>query len=150
MARAYDLPLEPGMTGEFDFRTWDGPVRIGPFTVEAVPVVHPVPAYGLRVSVDGITVAYSGDTGPCPALARVADGADLLLAEASFRAGDDNPAGLHLTGADCGELASRADVKSLVITHVPPWHDGQVALREAAELYDGPLELARAGAVYDL
>jgi ribonuclease BN (tRNA processing enzyme) len=150
MARAYDLPLEPGMTGEFDFRTWDGPVRIGPFTVEAVPVVHPVPAYGLRVSVDGITVAYSGDTGPCPALARVADGADLLLAEASFREGDDNPAGLHLTGADCGELASRADVKSLVITHVPPWHDGQVALREAAELYDGPLELARAGAVYDL
>jgi ribonuclease BN (tRNA processing enzyme) len=150
MARAYDLPLEPGMTGEFDFRTWDGPVRIGPFTVEAVPVVHPVPAYGLRVSVDGITVAYSGDTGPCPALARVADGADLLLAEASFREGDDNPVGLHLTGADCGELASRADVKSLVITHVPPWHDGQVALREAAELYDGPLELARAGAVYDL
>jgi ribonuclease BN (tRNA processing enzyme) len=150
MARAYDLPLEPGMTGEFDFRTWDGPVRIGPFSVEAVPVVHPVPAYGLRVSVDGITVAYSGDTGPCPALARVADGADLLLAEASFRQGDDNPADLHLTGADCGELASSANVKSLVITHVPPWHDGRVAVREAAELYDGPLELARAGAVYDL
>jgi ribonuclease BN (tRNA processing enzyme) len=150
MARAYDLPPDPGMTGEFDFRAWDGPVRIGPFSVEAVPVVHPVPAYGLRVSVDGITVAYSGDTGPCPALARVADGADLLLAEASFRQGDDNPADLHLTGADCGEVARSASVKSLVITHVPPWHDGQVALREAAELYDGPLELARAGAVYDL
>src|SRR4029453_13602217 len=62
MARAYDLPLQPGMTGGLHFRTWDGPVRIGPFTVEAFPVVHPVPAYGLRVSVDGIVVAYSGDT----------------------------------------------------------------------------------------
>jgi ribonuclease BN (tRNA processing enzyme) len=150
MARAYDLPPNPGMNGEFDFRTWDGPVQIGPFTVEAIPVVHPVPAYGLRVSVAGVTVAYSGDTGPCAALDRVADGVDLFLAEASFERDADNPENLHLTGADCGDVASRAGAKSLLITHVPPWHDGEVALREAAELYDGPLELARAGAVYDL
>lgn len=148
MARAYDLPLEPGMTHEFDFRTWDGPVRIGPFAVEPVPVVHPVPAYGLRVSVDGAVVAYSGDTGPCPALDRVADGVDLFLAEASFLESDENPEDLHLTGADCGAIASRAGVKSLVITHVPPWHDARIALREASEVYDGPVELARAGAVY--
>lgn len=148
MARAYDLPLQPGMTHEFDFRTWDGPVRIGPFAVEPVPVVHPVPAYGLRVSVDGAVIAYSGDTGPCPALDRVADGVDLFLAEASFREGDENPEGLHLTGADCGAIASRTGVKTLVITHVPPWHDARIALREASGLYDGPVELARPGAVY--
>jgi hypothetical protein len=35
-----------------------------------------------------------------------------------------------------------------VITHVPPWHDAKIALREASELYDGPVELARPGAVY--
>jgi ribonuclease BN (tRNA processing enzyme) len=150
MARAYDLPPQPGMNEQFEFRTWDGPVQIGPFAVEPIPVVHPVPAYGLRVSVGGATVAYSGDTGPCPALDQVADEVDLLLAEASFRAADDNPEGLHLTGADCGALASRAGVKSLVITHVPPWHDPRVALHEASERYAGPLELARAGAVYDL
>jgi ribonuclease BN (tRNA processing enzyme) len=148
MARAYDLPLQPGMNHEFDFRTWDGPVGIGPFAVEPVPVVHPVPAYGLRVSVGGAVVAYSGDTGPCPALDRVADGVDLFLAEASFREGDENPEGLHLTGADCGAISSRAGAKSLVITHVPPWHDAKIALREASELYDGPVELARPGAVY--
>jgi ribonuclease BN (tRNA processing enzyme) len=148
MARAYDLPLQPGMNHEFDFRAWDGPVRIGPFAVEPVPVVHPVPAYGLRVSVGGAVVAYSGDTGPCPALDRVADGVDLFLAEASFREGDENPEGLHLTGTDCGAISSRAGAKSLVITHVPPWHDAKIALREASELYDGPVELARPGAVY--
>jgi ribonuclease BN (tRNA processing enzyme) len=148
MARAYDLPLQPGMNHEFDFRTWDGPVGIGPFAVEPVPVVHPVPAYGLRVSVGGAVVAYSGDTGPCPALDRVADGVDLFLAEASFREGDENPEGLHLTGADCGAISSRAGAKLLVITHVPPWHDAKIALREASELYDGPVELARPGAVY--
>ena len=148
MARAYDLPRQPGMNHEFNFRTWDGPVRIGPFAVEPVPVVHPVPAYGLRVSVGGAVVAYSGDTGPCPALDRVADGVDLFLAEASFREGDENPEGLHHTGADCGAISTRAGAKSLVITHVPPWHDAKIALREASELYDGPVELARPGAVY--
>jgi ribonuclease BN (tRNA processing enzyme) len=57
---------------------------------------------------------------------------------------------VHLTGADCGAVASRVGAKSLVLTHIPPWHDREVALREASELYDGPVELARVGAVYDL
>jgi ribonuclease BN (tRNA processing enzyme) len=150
MARAYDLPLQPGMNEEFDFRTWDGPVQIGPFAVDPVPVDHPVPAYALRVATETSTLAYSGDTGPCPGLDEAAQGADLLLAEASFVVGGDNPDGLHLTGADCGAVATRAQAKHLVLTHVPPWHDPQVALREAAEQYDGPLELARPGAVYEL
>lgn len=150
MARAYDLPTDPGMTEEFDFRIWDGPIRIGPFAIDPVPVDHPVPAFGLRVTADDVTLGYSGDTGPCVGLDRVAHDADLLLAEASFMVGGDNPDGLHLTGADCGAVAARAGAKALVLTHVPPWHDPQVALREADELYDGPLELARAGAVYEL
>ena len=32
--RAYDLPPSPGMTGDFDFRTYDEPFRVGPFEVE--------------------------------------------------------------------------------------------------------------------
>ena len=150
MARAYDLPCEPGMTEEFDFRVYDGAFQLGPFAIEPVPVEHPVPAYGLRITADGRTLAYSGDTAPCHGLDQVAHGAELLLAEASFEVGGDNPDGLHLTGADCGAVASRVGVKSLVVTHVPPWHDREVALREATEQYDGPVELARPGAVYEL
>ena len=70
-------------------------------------VAHPVPAYGLRVTADGRTLAYTGDTGPCAALDRLADGADLLLAEASFRHGEENPDDLHLTGREAGEVAAR-------------------------------------------
>ncbi|MBZ5737427.1 MBL fold metallo-hydrolase [Nocardioides mangrovi] len=150
MARAYDLPADPGMTAEFDFRTWDGVVEIGPFTVEPVQVEHPVPAYGVRVSAGGRTLAYTGDTGPCAALDDLARDVDLLLAEASFRTGDDNPPDLHLTGADGGDVATRAGARRLVLTHVPPWHDPAVALGEATAAYDGPVELARPGAVYDM
>ncbi len=150
MARAYDLPTDPGMHEEFDFRVWGAPIEIGPFTIEARQVVHPVTAYSLRVTAGGRTVVYSGDTGPCEALDEVATGAHLLLAEASFETGGDNPPDLHMTGADCGRTAARAGVGRLVLTHVPPWHDPAVAEAEARGEWSGPVELARAGATYEV
>ena len=146
----YDLPDEPGMTGEFDFRLHDGPIDIGPFRIEPRRVVHPVPAYALKVTADGRSLVYSGDTGPCSALDDVAAGAHLLLAEASFQTGDDNPPDLHLTGADCGRTAAKAGVERLVLTHVPPWHDAARAEAEARAAWYGPVALARAGATYAL
>lgn len=150
MARAYDLPLDPGMHEEFDFRPFEGPFSIGPFAIEPIEVDHPVDAFGLRITADGATIGYSGDTGPCTGFDRVAEGAQLLLAEASFRASDDNPPHLHLTGTDCADAANRGGAERLVLTHIPPWHDKKYALAEAEAVYDGPVELARSGAVYEL
>jgi len=151
MSGAYDLAPEPGMHEEFDFRRYpEGGFDFGPFHVEAVEVVHPVTAYSLRVSVAGRTLAYSGDCAPCEGLDRAAAGADLLLAEAAFCDGDDNPDGIHLTGVEVGELANRAGVERLVLTHIPPWHDKQRAYEEARTVWDGPLDLAHVGAVYEI
>lgn len=142
LAEAYGLPLDPGMTGEFDFRVHGDAVTLGPFTVEARPVEHPVPAYGMRVTAGGRVLVYTGDTAPCDALHTLAAGADLLLAEASFREADDNPPGIHLTGRDAGEVAARAGVDLLVLTHVPPWHEADEALEEARATYPGEIALA--------
>jgi ribonuclease BN (tRNA processing enzyme) len=150
MAKAYDLDEDPGMNEEFDFRPWSGIVAIGPFTVTATEVAHPVAAYGLRIEADGHTLAYSGDTGTCDGLVSTARDADLFLCEASFVEGHHNPPDLHLTGAEAGRMAAEANARRLVLTHVPPWHDPQVMLREAAETYDGPLELAVPGKTYEL
>ncbi|WP_109509868.1 MBL fold metallo-hydrolase [Nocardioides speluncae] len=154
ITRAYDLEPGPGMTEVFDFREYDeappGPIRLGPFSVEPIPVVHPVPAYGFRISAGGGVLAYSGDTGACKGLERAAAGADLLLAEASFLEGHDNPADLHLTGRECGETATRGGVGRLVLTHIPAWHDPQIPYGEARAAYTGPIDLARTGATYDL
>lgn len=151
LAHAYDLPTVPGMTAEFAFAEYDElPITIGPFRITPVPVVHPVPAYAFRVEAGGRVLVYSGDTGPCYSLNRAAQGADLLLAEASFREGDDNPPDLHLTGRDCGELARASGAGRLVITHVPSWHDAATALAEATAAYDGPVDAAYTGATYDV
>lgn len=151
LARSYDLPLDPGMHEEFDFRRYaEDPVELGPFSIEAVEVVHPVPAYSLRVRAGGRLLVYTGDCGPCDGLDRAAEGADLLLAEAAFCEGDDNPEDLHLTGVEVGRTALRAGVDRVVLTHIPPWHDKQIALRETRAVWSGPVELAHTGATYEI
>ena len=152
MARSYGLPENPGMSEEFDVRRYDGdgPVTVGPFTVEVTRVKHPVEAYAIKVSEGRRSLVYSGDTGFCEALVELARDTDLLLAEASFREGDDNPPDLHMTGREAAETAVRAGARRLVLTHVPPWHERESALAEAVPVYDGPLELARCGATYHL
>jgi len=149
MARAYGLSRETGMSEEFEFHEYDDlPIRLGPFTIHASKVVHPVRAYGMRVESGGRVLVYSGDSGPCQKLVDLASGADLFLCEAAFVEGGQNPGDLHLTGKQAGAAAAEAAVTRLVLTHIPPWHDPQVVEAEAREAYAGPLDLAVTGATY--
>jgi ribonuclease BN (tRNA processing enzyme) len=151
VARAYGLPLEPGMDEEFTFRrVKKKPFQVGPFTVTGVRVDHPVEAFAFRIEHDGKALVYSGDTAACRQLTELAQGADLLLVEAAFRDGDDNPPHVHMTGSEAAATAVEAGVRRLVLTHVPPWHDEQDALREAEGVFAGPTSLAAEGATYDL
>jgi ribonuclease BN (tRNA processing enzyme) len=150
ITRAYDLAPNPGMTEEFEFHTFaEGPFSIGPFTVSVHRVEHPVPAYAIRVGDGTGTLCYSGDTGPCGGLDEAAKDCDLLLAEASFVEGADNPEALHLTGRQAAETAERSGVGRLVLTHIPAWHDPQQVLAEASPHFTGLTTLARPGETYD-
>jgi ribonuclease BN (tRNA processing enzyme) len=150
MAEAYGVERPEGMTQEFDFHEWanGSAVDIGPLRVTVARVAHPVPCFAMRVEHAGRVLVYSGDTGPCDALVDLSRGADLLLCEASNQERPNNPTGLHLTGRQAAETATAAGVHRLVLTHVPPWYSGEVALAEARPAFDGPLELARPGSTY--
>ncbi|MGH3354811.1 MAG: MBL fold metallo-hydrolase [Nocardioidaceae bacterium] len=151
MARAYDLPVDPGMRNEFEFRTFpDGDFTLGPFRVRTARVAHPVTAYGIRLETGGRSLVYSGDTGACDALVDLAAGTDLMLCEASFVEADHNPPNLHLTGREAGEHATRAAARRLVLTHIPPIVDAKQVFREAESAYSGDLDVARVGATYVL
>lgn len=152
VARAYGLPLDPGMNDEFTFRRLRrrSEVVVGPFTVTPRRVDHPLEAYGLRVECGGSSVVYSGDTARCRALVELAEGADLLLAEAAFREGVKNPPHIHMTGADAAMVAQDAGVGLLVLTHIAPWHTRDEALGEVDGKYAGPVTVAVEGATFDL
>ncbi|GAA0953940.1 MBL fold metallo-hydrolase [Nonomuraea longicatena] len=152
LAAAYGMPEEPGLETAFDFVALaPGAFEVGPFTLTAALVNHPVEAYGFRLAHGGRSLAYSGDTGECDELVHLAAGADLMLCEASFLDGPDLPAGLHLTGRQAAEHAAKAGAARLVLTHLVPWHDPARVLDEATGGgFAGPVELARSGAVYEL
>ena len=157
LADAYGLGPGETMGTELAVHTWqaDQPVRVGPMTLTAVPVEHPVPAYGIRVTGPSdddpartVTLAYTGDTDACAGLDALARGADLLVAEAAFLEGrDDAVRGIHLTGRRAGEAAADGGSASLLLTHVPAWNPAGVAALEAAEVYRGPIGTAVPGLV---
>lgn len=151
LARAYDMDPEPGMSNEFDFHEFDGSVfQVGPFTVETMPVDHPVDAYAVRVTDGRGVLVYTGDTAVCDGLLTIARGADLLLAEASFLDGEDNPEHLHMSGSDAARVATEAGARTLVLTHIQPWHEPAAILAEARPHFVGPLAVARPGAVFTI
>jgi ribonuclease BN (tRNA processing enzyme) len=151
MTAAYDLPKAPGMAEQFDFITYpETSFEVGPFTLDVTRVDHPVPAYAIRVSHEGRSLVYSGDTGPCTQLEEIAKDCDFFLSEASFLETAVNPPSLHLTGRQAAETAQRAGVGRLVLTHIPPWYDREVVLAEAQPHFDGAVSLARAGSTYEI
>lgn len=150
-----------GLTDELDVRRWEPgvPVRVGPLTLEPYRVLHPVEAYGVRVTGpstlrpgERAVLAYTGDTDVCEGVVELARDADLLLSEAAFHEGRDDGVerGIHLTGRRAGEVAAAAGARRLVLTHLPAWNDPQRSLAEAREVYTGPLDVATTGAVFDL
>ncbi|AWZ08322.1 MULTISPECIES: MBL fold metallo-hydrolase [unclassified Streptomyces] len=152
LSTAYeDVPDERSMSEVFDFRTLkSGTFEIGPFQVRTEKVCHPVESYGIRVEHGGRSLTYSGDTGVCSELGLLAEDTDLFLCEASFTHGKEDIPDLHLNGREAGEYARGGRVGRLVLTHIPPWTDAEQNLADARSVYDGQVDLAYAGAVYEV
>jgi ribonuclease BN (tRNA processing enzyme) len=135
----------------YDWQTYaGGRFELGPFAFSARLMAHPIECYGLRIEAGGKALAYSADTGPCDALVKTAEEADLFLCEASFTEQQDNPPGVHLTGRQAGVAATEAGAQSLLLTHLVAWHDENVVLGEATETFAGPVTLARTDESYVL
>jgi len=102
-----------------------------------------------RVELEGgRSVTYSGDSCEVDALAELAAGTDLFVAECSFP--DDAPVDNHLTPSGCGRLAREAGARRLLLTHFYPSMDPERAREAAGAIFPGPIELARDGSLHAL
>jgi ribonuclease BN (tRNA processing enzyme) len=145
---AYDpLARKLSLHEIFTFATpTDG--ELGPFRVSYALMNHPVPTNAIRVEYGDRALVYSADTGESAELVTLAEGADVLMCEASVGPDEELVPGLHLTGRMAGEHADKAGVERLIVTHVPPWNSVQTAADEAAAAFDGVVEVAHPDAVF--
>jgi len=126
-------------------------VPVGDVHLSFAHSVHAAPTVSTRIEAAGATLVYSGDSAGGPDLVRIADGADLLLCEATWAGdADDYPPGIHLTATGAAAVARDAGVGRLVLTHIAGGTDRDQVLREAQAVFDGPVDLAEDLAVYRL
>lgn len=120
----------------------------------------------LRFDGNGRSLVYTGDTGPSAQVERLARGADLLVSEmidlratlAAIRRNSPNmPAELvkgvsqhleahHLSPEQVGQLAARAGVRRVVVTHIVPGaidkEEQATYLAGISKHFKGPAEIA--------
>jgi ribonuclease BN (tRNA processing enzyme) len=108
-----------------------------------VPHVQPyLICYAYRLEAAGRIFTYSGDSGPCAAMHRLAAGADVLL-HMCVRTDAPDVDAAAMPHRSLARLARDAGVKTLIATHFPPGTDEdgvrERAIGEMAEIYRGRL-----------
>jgi len=118
-------------------------LALGPLQVTLFAAAHPVETLAARIEGGGAVLAYSADSGPTDSLIACARGADLFLADCSWREADGpHPKGVHMTGAQAGRSAQAAGAARLVCTHVYPANDPEEVATEARAVFDGDVAVA--------
>lgn len=117
------------------------------YRLTAVPVHHgPIPALAWRVEIAGKRIVFSGDMNNDNAtLAILAKQADLLVAHHAIPEGATGVArNLHMTPAIIGQIAAKADVKHLLISHRMNRTLGQekISTAKIRQQYNGPMKFA--------
>jgi len=135
-----DVELVEINEGPFDFST----VLKG----SAHLVQHHGDSLGYRIETDGKILGISGDSAPCEGLVDIGGNADLFLLECSFP--DDGCVEGHLTPEAAGKIASRANPKKLVLYHIYPVVDPQVAVKTVKRFFDGDVKAAEDGEYYQV
>ncbi len=121
----------------------DGEVKVTAFLEDHKPVE---PAFGYRFEAHGKSIVVSGDTRPNPNLIRFAHGADVLVQEAYLPEHFDRVdkpevsavlKHYHTSAEEAGQIATDANVKMLVLTHLVPGDQDTTFRTRAAKKYKG-------------
>jgi ribonuclease Z len=122
-----------------------------PVTLDDGRVVQPSELVG--PSRAGRRIVFTGDSRPAESTVRAAEGADLLIHEATF-ADDEQPRAIetgHATAREAAEIAAKAGVKQLVLTHLSARYsiNASELLGQAREIFPETI-VARDGTEVDV
>jgi len=146
----YSVPL--GLIPyDIDFMEVKEGVHDRPFNFHSRLLFHSSPCLGYRLELDGRSIAFCTDTGPCKNTVELARNADLLITESAFRTGESSDLWPHLTPEDAINIKNESKAKRLVLTHFdafkyPTMHDRE----EIEERHPGVLTVSKDGMIVSI
>ena len=123
-------------------------VELAGFEIAFQPVPHYIETFAVSVtSPDGSRIVFGADCRSNDELVRFAEGADLLIVEATLAEPEEGPEGDrgHMCAREAGELAARAKAKAAMITHFSDELDEGSVRSEAESGFGGEVILAAFG-----
>lgn len=125
-------------------------LKIGPFQISFLKTNHKAICFAMRFEVDGKTIVYSADSSYKEEFKDFAKDANLFICETSFYGHENGKPYGHMNSIDAATIARDANVKKLVMTHLPHFgvHDQLVA--EAKTVFKGEILLAKKGLTFTI
>jgi ribonuclease BN (tRNA processing enzyme) len=115
-----------------------GSFELGGLAVTHAPMAHKSESMGFRFQDStGFSIVYSGDTDVTENLVGLAENADILICESSMPDGMKVPG--HLTPSLAGEMAGKAGVGTLVLTHFYPECETVDVKAQCMKSFNGPV-----------
>lgn len=132
-------------------RSYDpsGEVTIGPFTITFLRTKHPVPCFGMRITDGEEVIVYTADTAYQNEWIEFAAHADLLITDCNFYEAQDGTDAGHMNSKEGAIIASKANVGELILSHLPQYGDNEQLVTEAKNYYDGNIQLAYEGLIWE-
>ena len=109
--------------------------------IKSIKSKHTDASVSYRIEYNNKSIVYSGDTDYSNEIIKISKNADVLILECSYP--DGKKAKGHLTPSLCGKIATKANVKRLVLTHFYPEADKVNIRGQCAKEYKGKITLAK-------
>lgn len=132
------IPYDPGEV-----------LKVGPFFIRFLRTKHSVPCFGMRITDGKSTLVYTADSAYQPEWIPFGRNADVLLSECNFYAGQDATVSGHMNSEEVAAIAKQAGINHVILTHLPHFGNHAELVEEVKDYYDGKVELAHEGLVWD-
>ncbi len=132
----------------FEVREYDPsfPLEINDLRLTFAPTRHYITTYAIRADRGKASLVYSSDTAPCDDLVAHARDCSLFLCEATLGLGtEDDGARGHLSAEEAGDMAQRAGVHRLVLTHYSATYAPEELVEAAQSAFKGRVSIADDG-----
>ncbi len=107
------------------------------FTIETYKTNHNDDSIAYKFSENKKTLVISGDTDYDENLIVFAKNSDVLILECSYP--NDQKVAEHLISRECGEIANKANVKKLILSHLYPTSPEEIRLNETKEIFSNTI-----------